>query len=348
MEAFNTEFNDGRDLGLIHHKLCYRIIAQKGFQFYKSNFEVLSCSNFKTGTNENDVFLPGGYDSMANLVSHADKMDEHYLFPLLLSATAQLKMLHDANYLPVSSGSTCRLTKDDREISEIIVHFLQVMKFNTHGIIEAVLQQPSRPLLVDVRSIGCGVFPTLCLLNTSCDHNIAKYNVGTKVVGVVSKKIKKGEEISDNYYPSAAFLARDERRKWLKEHYWFDCECRACEEDLPLLKDMPDDPQRFICDKCGNRKIVKETEICDKCKEVFNYPERLKEIIELKENMTNMINIYSSSMASDPVRFSSLLQKAFTRLSSIVGHPYKFLVIAEQQYLKSIKQIHGNNSFIKG
>jgi len=342
--VINKEFNEGRDLGYIHHKLCYRIITQNTLEYYRNNCEKLTRSNTKSGV-EGDVFMPGGYQSMADLVSHSDRMDHHTLLPLLLSATIQIKMLQETNYF--KQDRNCSFTEDERMLCKIILHFLQVMKFNTHGIVESVLQDPQRPLLIDVRSIGCGVFPTLCLLNTSCDQNITKYNEGSKVVGIVSKPIKKGEEVSDNYYPAAPFMEKTERREWLKEHYWFQCECIACEESLPLMKDMPDHPTLFICQKCCEKNLSKEVNHCDICGNLFDYNETIKKIHEIRDRITSTVNIYFSSTRADASVLADVLKRDFTNLRNIVAHPYKFLIIAEQQYLKSIKQVFGNHIFRK-
>merc|ERR1711892_1296449 len=348
LDSFTEKFNDGRDLGLMHHRLCYRIMAQNKLEFYKDNLENFTQSNNEVGTDSGGaVFLPGGYQSMADLVSHSDRMDENSLLPLLLSTVAQLKMLQDTNYFAQKSQENDALTDDEKVMCKTILHFLQVMKFNTHGIPEAILTDPQRPLLVDVRSIGCGVFPTLCLLNTSCDQNITKYNEGTKVIGVASKPIKKGEEVSDNYFPAAAFQERSERRKWLKEHYWFECECNACEENLPLMEDMPEEPIRFICEKCGIRDLLKEMGKCDNCGELFDVQTRANQVIELKNRLTNTVNIYAARIPNDPKKMTEALKRDYTELRNKVAHPYKFLVLAEQQYLKSIKQVFGNHVFRK-
>ena len=65
------------------------------------------------------------------------------------------------------------------------------------------------------------------------------------MTGIAARPIRAGEEVSDNYYPSAPCVARPERRRWLAEHFLFHCECGACSEDLPLLADMPDTPSRW-------------------------------------------------------------------------------------------------------
>ena len=44
-----------------------------------------------------------------------------------------------------------------------------------------------------------------------------------------------GEEVTEEYFPSVQVFPRDQRKIWLTEHYWFDCQCTACQQDLPQL-----------------------------------------------------------------------------------------------------------------
>ena len=83
-----------------------------------------------------------------------------------------------------------------------------------------------------------GLYPTMCLLNHSCDNNTYKYYDGNTMVLVACKNILPGEEVTEEYFPSVQVLPKDQRRVWLLEHYWFDCQCTACQSDLPALKDI--------------------------------------------------------------------------------------------------------------
>merc|ERR1712004_539788 len=83
-----------------------------------------------------------------------------------------------------------------------------------------------------------GLYPSLCLVNASCDQNISHYNDGTEVVAVAARDIKEGEEVCDNYFPSSLVMSRGERRAWLNDHYWYHCQCCACTADTPPLVEM--------------------------------------------------------------------------------------------------------------
>ncbi len=57
-------------------------------------------------------------------------------------------------------------------------------------------------------NVGSAVFPLLALLNHSCDQNVTKYNLGSSVVAVAARDIKRGEEVSENYFPHHAYIPR--------------------------------------------------------------------------------------------------------------------------------------------
>ena len=86
-----------------------------------------------------------------------------------------------------------------------------------------------------VRTVGDGLYPTVCLLNHSCDTNVYKYFSGDKIVVVASKNIEMQDEVTEGYFPSVQVIPREERRLWLAEHYMFYCKCPACEVDLPPI-----------------------------------------------------------------------------------------------------------------
>lgn len=61
------------------------------------------------------------------------------------------------------------------------------------------------------------------------------------------KTIAEGEPVNENYGPIYTRKAREQRRKALKERYWFDCCCQACEENWPKINELKNDALRFRC-----------------------------------------------------------------------------------------------------
>lgn len=57
--------------------------------------------------------------------------------------------------------------------------------------------------------------------------------------------LKAGDRIEENYGPLYSQNSKEERQKILKESYWFDCACEACEQNWPIFSDMNTNEIRF-------------------------------------------------------------------------------------------------------
>lgn len=78
-----------------------------------------------------------------------------------------------------------------------------------------------------------------------------RYNVGNNVVVQTIKPVKKGEPIYENYGPLHAWSPKEERLRYLKGRYWFECNCQACREDWPTFETIP---EKFYKIRCKNAK----------------------------------------------------------------------------------------------
>jgi len=91
---------------------------------------------------------------------------------------------------------------------------------------------------------------------TGCifDTFFLRYFHGTKVVARTIKPIQKGQEVAENYGPIYTTSPLEERRKTLRNQYWFECGCEACSDFWPLFDDMDPGEMRFRCqqDDCNN------------------------------------------------------------------------------------------------
>ena len=147
-----------------------------------------------------------------------------------------------SGYFGVAKLSTPKsLGEQEAMMGRLLVHLLCLMQFNTHGIAESTDRWDTKEKEFEnkQRVIAHGLFPTLCLLNHSCDNNVYKYFAGNTVVVIAHKNILEGEEVTEEYFPSVQVFPKDQRRIWLMEHYWFDCQCYACDKDMPQLQTMP-------------------------------------------------------------------------------------------------------------
>ena len=177
--------------------------------------------------------------------------DQSDLFWVTAASAFNLRTLQQTGYFQRGKQQTSpkiptKLTSDEKLVARVLAQLLQAMRYNTHGVLElmrgnttgqATTRNPLVRILalavlfslsVDVQVklfqfpsvdptfrrttvVGSAIFPTLALLNHSCDHNIVKYNVGTKVVAISTRRIRQGEEIAENYFPHHAFMPKVRR-----------------------------------------------------------------------------------------------------------------------------------------
>lgn len=86
-----------------------------------------------------------------------------------------------------------------------------------------------------VVSSGNGSYPFHSLFNHSCSQNVNRIFVDSKLILVVSRPISKSEQIFDNYGYSFTNIPKEYRQFELLKQYRFECSCKACSCDWPLL-----------------------------------------------------------------------------------------------------------------
>ena len=106
------------------------------------------------------------------------------------------------------------------------------------------------------------------MLNHSCDPNISKYFIGPNVVVVANRKIFKGEEVTENYFPMYEYIERSSRQKFLKKNYKFDCLCIPCNGKLWRHFILNLNKALILRSQCGNsniffaNQILRDNDLC--------------------------------------------------------------------------------------
>ncbi|XP_043860494.1 histone-lysine N-methyltransferase SMYD3 isoform X1 [Dromiciops gliroides] len=78
----------------------------------------------------------------------------------------------------------------------------------------------------EMQEVGVGLYPSMSLLNHSCDPNCAIVFEGPRLFLRAVRNIQLGEELTICYLDVLAPSA--ERQKQLREQYCFDCDCPLC------------------------------------------------------------------------------------------------------------------------
>ncbi len=123
--------------------------------------------------------------------------------------------------------------------------------------VSGALEAGKRLPLLD---IGAGVYPTTLFFNHACAPNTVRINQGTRVVFFAKRNIRKGEEVTECYGIHHLSMNKKERQEALLKGYrsviirifsWksneqllllchrFECACAGCNEDMPLMAEMP-------------------------------------------------------------------------------------------------------------
>lgn len=83
--------------------------------------------------------------------------------------------------------------------------------------------------------IGNGCYLFAGLLNHSCAPNVQRLNVANdKIAVIVSRPIRKGEQLFDSYRQHFNVQPKSVRSETLLRDYNFHCDCEACINDYPM------------------------------------------------------------------------------------------------------------------
>ncbi|KAI9094333.1 hypothetical protein DFS34DRAFT_652019 [Phlyctochytrium arcticum] len=139
-------------------------------------------------------------------------------------------------------------------------------------------------------NIGVGVFPTLSLINHSCDPNAAIIVDGDVASLRSIKNISSGEQIFQSYIEVAE--PRYVRRTELKDRYYFSCECGACQKDNEHrtgywcvkpdcggIIEIPEGPTNLECPKHGMLTNEESGKLVEQIKECFS---RYRAVADIK------------------------------------------------------------------
>ncbi|XP_029675383.1 SET and MYND domain-containing protein 4-like [Formica exsecta] len=245
--------------------LALRAITQKSFEEIMKLKKQLADSGNALNISAKNPYRGDDYMTFYNLVTHEDKRLPEDIFHRAYMAAWLLRLLRTGEYLPENIKTTdtadSRLSDEELFIAGLLLHNLQLLQFNSHEISELVRPKGEKTL-AKAKSIfiGGGVYPTVAMLNHSCNPGVVRYFIGTTMVIRAARTIRAGEEISENYGPIFTTTPENERKRRLRVQYWFDCNCEACSGHWPLLEELDPTVLRFKCEtglSCGNVLLVR-------------------------------------------------------------------------------------------
>ncbi|KAL6032500.1 hypothetical protein STEG23_013380, partial [Scotinomys teguina] len=79
----------------------------------------------------------------------------------------------------------------------------------------------------EMQEVGVGLYPSMSLLNHSCDPNCSIVFNGPHLLLRAVREIEAGEELTICYLDM--LMTSEERRKQLRDQYCFECDCIRCQ-----------------------------------------------------------------------------------------------------------------------
>ncbi|XP_015187287.1 PREDICTED: SET and MYND domain-containing protein 4-like [Polistes dominula] len=243
--------------------LALRTLLQRPFKEFLEMRERLTTTKEKREISEKKPYNGNDYESFHDLVTHEDQRTSEDIFHRAYIAAWLLRLVKTTKYLPnndkTPDSSEVKLSDAELFVGELLLHHLQLLQFNSHEISELNNRKVKsiKKSLENATNlfIGGGVYPTVALLNHSCNPGVVRYFIGTTIVVRAIRTIEEGEEISENYGPIFTTMPEGVRKRNLRVQYWFDCKCEACTGHWPLLEQIDPTIFRFKCDSgksCGN------------------------------------------------------------------------------------------------
>ncbi|XP_014247079.1 SET and MYND domain-containing protein 4-like isoform X1 [Cimex lectularius] len=132
------------------------------------------------------------------------------------------------------------LTQVESIVGAILLKYLFIVSCNAHEVSETrIITKPE--VSSEIAEIGAALYPFLSLINHSCDPNVVRtIHDGDLAVLTAIQFIKNGEQVFDNYGYHHGIHGVDLRQESLVRQYYFVCKCRACLEDWPTVKKLPE------------------------------------------------------------------------------------------------------------
>ncbi|KAL0280425.1 UNVERIFIED_CONTAM: hypothetical protein PYX00_001719 [Menopon gallinae] len=273
-------------------QLALRIILKAAGDFDTLKKRISSLNKGKSIIGE-DI-----YENVYNLLDHTASLDITDLIKYSLVAIFISILIFDNSY-----GTPTDLNIQSCA-NVILRHIVQVIS-NSHSICTSNSASPTSGLDLKERRIGSAIYPSVSMMNHSCETSIVEGFHQDIFVGRACKKIKKGEEVYSNYGPNCILTDRLSRQKRLKDQYHFECKCPRCSEEY----DLYDILNSLKCKKCKGPlvdyaqrvDVDNKISICLSCgtKEFFSAEKlmKLKSIRELMDEGELMMDLNDWSSA---------------------------------------------------
>ncbi|EDS28111.1 conserved hypothetical protein [Culex quinquefasciatus] len=248
------------------------------------------------------------YEIVYNLESHRDKRSPDHLGQYAINAIIMSEILLQRTKI----RDNCKNSNALRNITELLImHHAMILPVNSFELSFEDYEDKAckREVLME------GIYTILSMINHSCAPNSQPMNGSDDNLALyVLRPIKTGSPITIKYCVKFAITPLQERREYLSENYYFECQCEACANDYPLLenlkvvlqKDMKHESMRYC--KSNKHDPKSPVDMLKMCLHMINKFDQHTPCVELEELETEVAKYFSDVYWNNPrkLKYKSL------------------------------------------
>ncbi|GAB1600499.1 SET and MYND domain-containing protein 4-like [Argonauta hians] len=241
-------------VGIAH--LSLRIILVTGLQFlldFQKSYPQDTCHKPDIAGLTVDGHYETNYLSVYELLTHSDLLAVEDNLQYTVTAVLLLHLLkyfgwfqdkltvqeildRRSNDTNVETSDLWNWSQQHRVIGTFLLHHIQQLVCNGHAIAKLDFSDPIPTTVNDGVSVetsseirlATAIYPTVSLLNHSCQPSISLSFQGNTLVVRAVKDISEGKEVFSCYGPHSFRMEFAQRQLTLKDQYFFTCQCEAC------------------------------------------------------------------------------------------------------------------------
>ena len=224
----DPELKGLKSFGVLCFRIVNKVIREEGFDINQFTNIVKGEGSLSSEYND-DYLAVAGLKTSDLLVE--DKAINHVLKALEIFNNNHIT---DHNQTP-------------DQLIPLVQHVFSTLQYNVQGVrlVSIASEGGSVCTRFVEEKIGAGLYPTLALLNHSCNANTRIRFEGGKIVVYSTQCITANSEVTHNYGPTVEQMARDQRRASLHQVYGFVCDCVSCSAEAAEA------PHAMACSKCA-------------------------------------------------------------------------------------------------
>lgn len=223
-----------------------------------------------------DGMYKNNYHALFHMATNNNMRLPDVLMSFGLMAILMLEVLRDSSQFWEEAKEIADTPEEmDRIVATSIMHHMQVVQCNAFTTTTVNMAADFR----ECRTVdtGLGIFPTLGLINHSCDPNLDCYNYGNTMILRAARDINRGEPMYVSYGMNYYTYEKKVRKMYYMTQFYFNCQCIACTNDWPLWDDIECRIPVFKCDQCDTNLPTTQPLVidCPKCNRIMDIGEVL-------------------------------------------------------------------------